>query len=70
MDIQKPKEMISRISTVSMKNHRNSKNLFTIFKYVHAKHKIKIGNYLWDLRFSQQCCGDSGRVGCDAVLGE
>ena len=44
MDTLKPKEMLNKIPTVSMKNHRASKNLNAVLKYIHTKHKIEIGN--------------------------
>jgi hypothetical protein len=68
MDIQKPEEIINRIRAVSMRNHRNNKHLMAVFKYVRAKHKIKTGNNLRDLRFSPQCHGVSSPLGCDAVM--
>jgi len=63
----KPKEMHNKIPLVTLKSHSNSKNLNASFKYVHAKHKIEIGN-MWDLTFSQQCHGRSVLVARDSVL--
>ena len=67
MDTLKPKEMLNKIPTVTLKNHTNSKNLNAGFKHIHAKHKSEIGN-MWDLKFSQQCYGRSSLVVRDAVL--
>jgi len=67
MDTLKPKEMLNKIRTVTLKNHSNSKNLNSGFEYIHTKHKIEIGN-MCDLKFSQQCYGRSGLVVHDAVL--
>jgi hypothetical protein len=59
--------MSNKIPTVTLKNNGNSKNLNAGFKYIHAKHKIEIGN-MCDMKFSQQCYGRSGLVVRDAVL--
>jgi hypothetical protein len=67
MDTVKPKEMLNKIPTVTLKNHNNNKNLNAGFKYIHAKHKIEIGK-MCDLKFSQQCYRRSSLVVCDAVL--
>jgi hypothetical protein len=67
VDTLKPKEMLNKIPTVTLKNHSNSKYLNAGFKYIHAKHKTEISN-MWDLKFSQQCYRRSGLVACDTVL--